>query len=150
MMTPRPHILALAGALALSLLAARDVAAGGDDHLHCFSNSDLTVPNLKATADLLPEQSPPFDVQNCRIRLRSSNVCVPATKLNVRDRDGEPYPTLPIAGPSTRPYVCYGLRCPPESPKGTGSELEVEDQLGRRTIVIKRADFFCQPAVFVE
>jgi hypothetical protein len=149
MLNSRRHILALTFACALPLLASTP-AAGGEprDHLLCMSDSDLTSPNLKATADLTPAQNPPFSIQNCKLRLRASNVCTPTFKTNVRDRNGEPVQTFPIAtAGDTRPYACYLLRCPTESPKGSGLELEVEDQLGRRKIQIKRADFFCQPAV---
>lgn len=147
MIIPKATTLALAAAAALPLLLASGAGAGdGFDHLVCYSNSDLTQPNLKATADLTPSRVPPFEIQNCRIRLRSSNYCTPAYKHTVRDREGNPIAVLPIAGQPARPYMCYVLRCPPEGPKGRGFDLEVEDQFGRREIKIKRADFFCQPA----
>lgn len=150
MTTSRLRTIALAAACALPLLASAPTFAGNvSDHLLCYSDSDLTSPNLKATADLTPAQNPPFSIQNCKLRLRASDVCAPTFKTNVRDRTGEPVQTFPIAtAGDTRPYACYLLRCPTESPKGSGLELEVEDQLGRRKIQIKRADFFCQPASF--
>lgn len=146
-MTSRIYKLALATIVVLPLLLVEGAAAGDPSHLYCLANTDRLTPNLKATADLFPLQSPPFEFQNCRIRLRSGNVCVPADKVNVRTRDGEPVETFPIADSGAQAQLCYQLRCPPEGPRGTGLKLEVEDQLGRRTIEIRRADYFCQPAV---
>lgn len=152
-MTSRLTTLAILAAVAVPLVLVQDAAAGSKDpdpldHLYCLSSTDRTTPNLKVTADLLPEQNPPFDDQNCRIRLRSSNLCVPADKRNVRTRRGEPVTTFPIDADDARAQLCYQLRCPPEGPRGSGFRLEVEDQLGRRVIEIRRADYFCQPANF--
>ena len=150
-MISRLSTLALAIVVVFPLVLVQDAAAGGDrDHLYCLSSTDRTTPNLKVTADLLPEQNPPFNDQNCRIRLRASNLCVPAEKLNVRTRRGEPVTTFPIAADDARAQLCYQLRCPPEGPRGSGFRLEVEDQLGPRVIEIRRADYFCQPAELVD
>ena len=144
-MTTRIPLLALATIVALPLLLTGSADAGQPpDHLYCLSSSD-PVPNLRATADLFPLQNPPFDIQNCRIRLRSGNTCVPANKFNVRDRNGDPVDTFPFFGGPAQPYLCYQVRCPPESPRGTREILVVEDQLGQREIEIRRADFFCAP-----
>ncbi len=146
LMTSRLTLFIMATAIALPLLLVQSATAGEPrDHLYCLANTDREIPNLKATALLTPEQYPLFAAQRCRIRLRSGNVCVPTVKDNVRTRDGEDVETTHIYAEDAQPYLCYQVRCPPEGPRGSGLEIEVEDQLGRRMIEIRRADYFCQP-----
>ncbi len=145
-MTSKLTTATIAIALTLPLLLSGLAGAGQPrDHLYCLANTDREIPNLKATALLTPEQYPLFAAQRCRIRLRSSNACVPANKFNVRTRDGEDVETTHLYTEEAQPYLCYQVRCPPEGPRGSGLEIEVEDQLGRRMIEIRRADYFCQP-----
>jgi hypothetical protein len=138
----RRLVLSLA---ALPLLAAVDAAAQ-DDHLKCFEVKDLVTRNERVTADLAPTQNPPFEAQNCKVRLRAGHYCVAASKDNVLGPDGNPYETGSIDAGAAGDYFCYLVRCKREAgvpPKGR--ELRVRDQFGERNIFVKTADFLCAP-----
>jgi len=150
MMTAKLTTLTITAALIAPLLLTFHAGAGQPpDHLYCLANTDRETPNVKALADLFPEQYPLFANQRCRIRLRSGNACVPANKYNVRTRDGDEVETFPVGAGEAQPYLCYQVRCPPEGPRGSRTQIEVEDQLGRRMIEIRRADYFCAPGEII-
>jgi len=136
-------LLSVAGVLALWLASAQAQVAA--DHLKCFRVADRTTPNTSVTADVIPVDDPPFEDQNCRIRLRGGEFCTAVQKTNVRDRHGEPFDLLPIGGGATGDYFCYRLRCPRAHPR-KGIPFEVRDQFGARTVHVKRPDFLCAPA----
>jgi hypothetical protein len=138
----RRLVLSLA---ALPLLAAVDAVAQ-DDHLKCFEVKDLVTRNERVTADLAPNQNPPFQDQNCRVRLRAGHYCTAASKDNVLNPDGSPYEGPQIDAGGAGNYFCYLVRCRRESdaPRG-GRQVRVRDQFGERNIFVKTADFLCAP-----
>jgi hypothetical protein len=110
------------------------------DHLKCFEITDR-LSRTALTADLTPEQSPPFDDQRCRIELPASHFCTPTAKSDVRTRGGDAYPTLAVAAGETRDFLCYRLRCAKER-----ESVTTTDQFRSREISTRRSDFFCAPA----
>jgi hypothetical protein len=128
--------------LLVTALVAPTALAQPFDHLQCFKLRD-TLARANATADLAPEQNPPFPLApGCRIKLPAKYFCVDVAKQNL-----QPPPALPIGGDDARDYFCYKVACPKNAsaPRG-GMPLEAEDQFGRRTVFIKTSPFFCAPA----
>ncbi len=137
------HLVSAAGLIILSLGSAQAQSAA--DHLKCHRISDVVTANTIVTADVLPLDVPPFVAQSCRIKLRGGQFCTGVQKTDVRDRNGEPFAVLPIGGGPAGDYFCYRLRCPRAYPR-MGTPLAVRDQLGTRTVHVKRPDFLCAPA----
>jgi hypothetical protein len=134
--------------LALGWLGIAQAGTGVADHLKCFRMEDIETPNTILTADILPADNPPFAAQNCRIKQRAGEFCTGVQKTNVRDREGNPFPVLPIGGGAAGDYFCYRLRCPKIHPR-KGIPFEVRDQFGARTVYVKKPDFLCAPAEMV-
>jgi hypothetical protein len=112
------------------------------DHLQCFRIKDALARGL-ATADLVPQQSPPFVTQHgCKIKLPARHYCTAVSKQSL-----EPPPTHPVAGPDVHEFLCYDVRC--ERGVDPGSAITVEDQFGSRTVTLSRARGrrLCVPAV---
>lgn len=128
--------------LVLTALGATAALAQPFDHLQCFKLRD-TLARGRATADLVPEQQPPFPLApGCKIKLPAKYFCIDVAKQNL-----QPPPALPIGGDDARDYFCYRVACPRSAsmPRG-GMALDAEDQFGRRTVFIKTSPFFCAPA----
>jgi hypothetical protein len=145
------HTLSLTLSIALALAAGPAFAgpdngpALGSDHLKCFKVKDELAPKTVLTADVDPQQNPPFRDENCRIELPASHFCIDVAKSNVLDRNDQPWPTLPITGPATGDFLCYRMRCDREV-----VDVETADQFRIRQIQTKRSDFFCAPAEKVD
>jgi len=109
------------------------------DHLKCYKIIDPPSPIPAYTADLLPEQLPPFNLApGCLIKMPARLFCIDVEKSNVN-----PPPPLQVNGANARDYLCYRVTCPPVSdPK----KVHVKDQFGERTIAIKPPRFVCAPA----
>ena len=123
-------------------LAATTAAAQPFDHLQCFKIKD-PLPRANAAADLVPEQSPPFNVApGCKIKLPAKYFCIDVAKENL-----QPPAALDINDADTHDFFCYRIACrkDPSAPRG-GMPLDAEDQFGRRTVLIKRSPYFCAPA----
>lgn len=129
-------------ALLATTLCATAAFAQPFDHLQCFKLRD-TLARGNATANLVPEQQPPFPLApGCKIKLPAKYFCIDVAKQNL-----QPPPALDVGGDDTRDYFCYRVACPKSTsmPRG-GMPLEAEDQFGRRTVFIKTSPFFCAPA----
>lgn len=125
------------GALAL-LGSERAYAQLIFDHLQCFRITD-SLPRGISTADLTPEQIPPFVQQlGCRIRRPARLFCIDVDKSNV-----SPPPPSMIRGTNNRDFLCYRLTCPGRRIMS----LPVEDQFGPRTIVVRNSQYLCVPAI---
>jgi hypothetical protein len=91
------------------------------------------------TADLVPEQSPPFPIEpGCRIKLPAKLFCTDVRKTNV-----QPAPPLQVDGADARDYFCYAVSCP-SAP--VADDLQLRDQFGNRLVTVKSAKMLCAPA----
>jgi hypothetical protein len=109
------------------------------DHLQCFAIRDRQ-PRAQYTAELLPEQAPPFSVApGCRIIVPARYACIDVEKRNVN-----PPAPLAIGGEDARDYLCYRVHCPRGIPDP--DVINFADQFGSRPVQIKRARYLCAPA----
>src|SRR5262249_41419654 len=92
------------------------------------------------TADLVPEQMPPFVVEpGCKIKSPARYFCIDVEKTNVA-----PTPPLQVVGLKAQDYLCYVLSCPVPVPTPS---LPVADQFGQGTTQIrKNQKLICAPA----
>jgi hypothetical protein len=112
------------------------------DHLQCFPIKD-SLARGAATADLVPEQGPPFATQSgCTIKLPARYYCTDVRKENL-----QPPPASSVGGGDARDYFCYRLACPRGTGPAVGAGLFAEDQFGGRTITLRKGTLFCVPAV---
>jgi hypothetical protein len=111
------------------------------DHLKCFQIKDDLGRRTILTADLTPQQNPPFANQNCKIKLPASHLCVDTSKSNVQNPDGTPFTPVEIETKPARDYLCYHMKCDKEAVVFDGT-----DQFGNRSVRSKKADYFCVPA----
>lgn len=113
------------------------------DHLKCYKikdNQRVFVASAH-TVDLVPEHSPPFDPEDCTVKMKAKFFCTDVRKENVL-----PLPPGAPAGPDTTQYVCYKFkgRCSPAVP--VGLTVDVTDQFASGSIEIKKAGMLCAPA----
>jgi hypothetical protein len=123
------------------LLASGFVALAGaqtTDHLKCYKIKDVGA-FKSATADLSPLQ-PEFPSQNCSLKGKAAELCVPADKDNVVIVAGvvQNFPAQAV----TDAQLCYKIKCP----ANTVAPLEVSDQFGTRNIEKFKASKVCGPA----
>lgn len=139
----RPVVAVLSLALSLSLLfhtpAARAQGFAVFDHLKCYNIKDLRTPG-QWTADLFPEQMPPFAAElDCTIKSPAKLFCIDVRKNPV----GAPTPPLQVVGAKAQDYLCYKVKCA----NGALLTLGVADQFGSGNITIaKRPRYVCAPA----
>jgi hypothetical protein len=114
------------------------------DHLQCFpvtGGNASPVPKT-ITADLVPEQSPPFAAApGCRVRPKPRLLCIDVAKENVQP----PGATLPLNGEPTRDYLCYDVKCP-KTTAGLVNDI-VTDQFGEHRITTRASKYLCVPAI---
>jgi len=110
------------------------------DHYNCYKAKDTVKVFKSAAADLTPFQAE-FAAENCAIKPKSKQVCVPASKTVTAIVDGTDAPFA--AQDLTDLQLCYKIKCP----KVDIAPLEVSDQFGTRTIEKFKATKLCVPAV---
>jgi hypothetical protein len=137
----------LAAAVCVAVLApALSHAQVGNpfDHLKCYKIKDPQA-KLKYTADLVPLQKPPFNVEpGCVISVPAKLFCIPVEKTNV-----QPSPPGAVNGTNAQDYLLYKVKCPKVA--GTvvikgGMPLPVRDQFGARTILVGVHQLLLVPA----
>ncbi len=113
------------------------------DHLKCYKIKDTRVPAAKEhRVTLVPEQSPPFEAEQCVVKMKAKLFCIDVQKTSVEPPPGgEPSP-----GPPAADYLCYKFKgkCNPSVRKDF--KIDVTDQFAAGTIVIKKAGMLCAPA----
>jgi len=138
--------------IAASLAALALACVSGDaraqtplfDHLQCFPVSGASVDAVPKsfTADLAPEQTPPFaPAPGCRVRPVPRFLCIDVAKENVEPSGA----TLPVNGSPTRDYLCYDVKCPKNAP-GLVDDV-VTDQFGEHRISTRASKYLCAPAI---
>jgi hypothetical protein len=111
-----------------------------NDHYNCYKAKDTAKVFKSATADLTAFQVQ-FAAENCAIKAKSKQVCVPASKTVTAIVDGTdaPFPAQNL----TDLQICYKIKCP----KVAIAPIEVSDQFGTRNIEKFKASTLCVPAV---
>jgi len=129
-------LAAVAAVLTISLVATAEGQT--TDHLKCYKIKDLAV-FKSATADLTPAQ-PEFPAENCSLKGKAAELCIPADKGNVVIEEGQiqDFPAQALADAQ----LCYKIKCP----KVTIAPLEVSDQFGTRNVEKFKATKVCGPA----
>jgi hypothetical protein len=129
-------------ALAAASLIVASLATGAyaqtDDHLKCFKIKDVAT-FKSATADLVPAQ-PQIPGENCTIKGKGAQLCVPVDKANVAIEEGtlQDFPTQTLQDAQ----LCYKVKCPSK----VTVPVQVSDQFGTRTIQRGKASKVCGPA----
>jgi hypothetical protein len=135
--------------LSTSALAAALVVFGSSsafaqpyDHLKCYKMKD-TETFHSANADIGTIE-PSFGLQNCRIKKKARQICIPATKDVTEITEGTDTPFVVATDDLAFEQVCYKITCPSVIiPPQT-----VSDQFGTRTVEKLKASTLCVPAVF--
>jgi hypothetical protein len=132
----------LAAVCAAATLMVLSVAGSSDaqsDHLKCYKLKDIAQ-FKSATADLVPS-NPSFVGENCTIKGKGAQICVPVDKDNVAVEEGtdQDFPTQNL----TNAVLCYKVKCP----DATSASIQVSDQFGTRTITKGKASKVCGPAI---
>ena len=130
-----------AGAALLATVALCGPAAAQTDHLKCFKIKDIAQFKA-ATADLLPS-SLDFVGENCSLKGKGAQLCVPASKANVIvEEPSGTFPTI-TADALTGAQLCYKVKCP----NTDSATVHVNDQFGTRDITKGKVSKVCGPAV---
>ena len=133
------RLAALAAATCSLAIFAGAAAAQTADHLKCFKIKDLAQ-FKSATADLIPS-NPNFAGQNCSLKGKGAQLCVPADKANVVIEEGtdSPFPTQVLQNSQ----LCYKVKCP----TALAGNLNVTDQFGTRNVAMGKTTKVCGPAI---
>jgi hypothetical protein len=131
-----------AAAAALVALASSSAFAQPYDHLKCYKMKD-TETFHSANADIGTIE-PSFGLQNCRIKKKAKQICIPATKDVTEIVDGTDTPFVVATDDLAFEQVCYKITCP----SVTIPDQTVSDQFGTRTVEKLKASTLCVPAVF--
>jgi hypothetical protein len=109
------------------------------DHYKCFKFKDISQ-FKSATANFVPSQ-PQFIGENCSIKGKGAELCVPADKINVVVEDGtlQDFPTQALANAQ----LCYKVKCPATLTQN----VQVSDQFSTRTVAKGKASKVCGPAI---
>jgi hypothetical protein len=129
-------------AVALVAFVCSNASAQPWTHLKCYKMKDTqTFHSANADIDTI---EPSFGLQNCRIKKKARQICIPATKDVTEITDGSDTP-FPVATDDLAfEQICYKITCPQE----TISPQTVSDQFGSRTVTKLKASTLCVPAVF--
>jgi hypothetical protein len=136
----RNRCLAVLAAATCSLAIFANVAAAQTaDHLKCFKIKDIAQ-FKSATADLVPANVS-FPGQNCSLKGKGAQLCVPADKANVVVEEGtdNPFPNQALANAQ----LCYKVKCATT----LAANLSVTDQFGARTVAVGKTTKVCGPAI---
>ncbi len=131
-------MLSVCGLVAAVLLASAAYAQVAD-HLKCYRIKGAATFS-SATADLASLR-PHFPDDNCRIRARATELCVPASKtlVSLEEGAGQRLPGEALVDAQ----LCYKLKCP----KAAIAPVAVSDQFGTRVVEKFRATKICGPAI---
>jgi len=108
------------------------------DHMKCFKVKDPGVMK-SATATLTPAQ-PQFVTENCTLKGKAAQLCLPADKANVVIEGGQVqfFPAEAI----NDAQLCYKIKCA----NAAVLSLNISDQFGTRFIAKGKATKVCGPA----
>ena len=133
------HRFLCAAAALLASLALCGPAGAQTDHLKCFKIKDVGAFKA-ATADLIPS-SLDFAGENCSLKGKAAQLCVPANKSNVVVEDGV---VQNISGDAlTGATLCYKVKCPSTD----SATVLVNDQFGTRNITKGKVSKVCGPVI---
>jgi len=137
-MRPQPKRLLAAATMLLVGAFVTAANAQNTDHLKCYKIKDVGA-FKKATAIFTPSQ-PVFNTQQCELKGKAAELCIPADKDNVVIVDGvvQDFPSQAVADAQ----LCYKIKCP----DATVAPMQVSDQFGTRTIEKFKASKVCGPA----
>jgi len=109
------------------------------DHLKCYRVKGVSTFS-SATVDLAALR-PRFPSDNCRIKGRATELCVPASKtvVSLEGGSGQALPGQDLSDAQ----LCYKLKCP----KAAIAPVDVSDQFGTHVIGKFRATKICGPAI---
>ena len=114
--------------------------ANAQDHLKCYKIKDIGQ-FKSATATLTPSQMQ-FVTENCSLKGKGAQLCVPASKNNVVIEGGATQ-FSPSEALTDDAQICYKIKCP----NAAVVSLQVSDQFGTRFIAKGKATKVCGPAV---
>jgi hypothetical protein len=109
------------------------------EHLKCYKFRDVqTFHSAEADIDTIEAA---FGLQNCQIKRKAKQFCIPASKSVTVITDGidSPFPAQDLAFNQ----ICYRIRCP----SVTIPDQQLSDQFGTRTGSNFKASLLCVPAV---
>jgi hypothetical protein len=139
----KSRLVLAAASLAAALTPALSQAQVGNpfDHLKCYKIKDST-PKAKYTADLVPLQNPPFNIEpDCVLKAPAKLFCIPVQKTNV-----QPTPPGAVNGTTAQDYLLYKIKCPNVAVVKGGMPLAVADQFAARTILVGAHKLLLVPA----
>jgi hypothetical protein len=129
-------VLTLGASLALLPAVA---AAQPYDHLKCYKFRDVQLfDSAQADIEALQVQ---FGLQNCSIKKKAKQFCVPASKTVTQIVNGADMPF--VAQALVYDQICYKITCP----NVTIPDQQISDQFGTRTGSRFKASMLCVPAV---
>ena len=134
----RARFLCATVALVVGATAWSGPASAQTDHLKCYKIKDIGQ-FKSATATLTPSQAQ-FVTENCSLKGKAAQLCVPASKENVVIEGGTTQ--FSPGEPLTDAQICYKIKCP----NTTVLSLQVSDQFGTRFIAKGKATKVCGPA----
>jgi hypothetical protein len=128
-----------AAAVLLVSGAARTASALTIDHLKCYKVKDVGA-FKSATADFAPSQVG-FPTENCKLKGKAAQLCIPADKDNVVITGGtlNNFPAQALVDAQ----LCYKVKCP----KTALPDIQVSDQFGTRNIGGFKPSKICGPAL---
>jgi len=134
----RTQCLRVLGAAVAVLAMASVAGAQTTDHLKCYKIKDVAQ-FKSATADLTPSQVQ-FVTENCSLKGKGAQLCVPADKSGVVIEGGTilNFPT----DAANDAQLCYKIKCP----NTATLSVQVSDQFGTRFIAKGKATKVCGPA----
>jgi hypothetical protein len=121
--------------LILLLMTAASARAALLDHLQCYKVKD-SVTKAIYSADLTPSEPALVAPPTCKVKVPAKLLCVATDKTNVN-----PPPPGSPAGSPAQTYLCYKVKCPKVQPT-----LNVQDQFGSHSVLVKGASLLCAPA----
>jgi hypothetical protein len=133
---------AIAALLLCSFVAFPSAAAAQPvfDHLACYQIKDAPR-RARVTADLVPQTPPFLAAVGCKIKLPAREYCTSVAKENI-----QPTPPVPVGGGAVGDFLCYSVSCPRDADLG-GVGLDATDQIGARTIFLRKPKRLCMPVL---
>ena len=127
-------------AVALAVVIASPAGAQTFDHLKCFKVKDAKT-FKRASADLTITGGHLAGLENCQIKPKAKEFCIPVDKSNVVVVEGA---ETPVAGEEHQfDRLCYKVKCPKVDVPGQA----YSDQFGNRTLEKFKVSTLCTPAV---
>jgi hypothetical protein len=121
------------------LLFAAPASAQPYDHLKCYKFRDVQLfDSAAADIDTIEAQ---FGLQNCQIKKKAKQFCIPASKAVTAIANGTDTPFA--AQDLVYEQICYKVTCP----RVTIPNQQLSDQFGTRIASGFKASMLCVPAV---